>query len=223
MDLKRTHFLQELHPVFLLALGCVALAACGPQQNAPSSQDNQDIEISENSVHADSVHADSEKLAARLQSEAKLRPPSSESLTVIEQKAGRLLAEAHFNGMVDLGTQDGWSLYFDKESNQLVATDWKQTLAFSPKGLQDGTVLPSLESSGIPIHVLMSWKGVLCRAACWGAAAAGCAAVSVVCAAGTTFTFGGFAIPCGWAIVAACAASGAGASVCSDRCSAKYG
>jgi hypothetical protein len=59
--------------------------------------------------------------------------------------------------------------------------------------------------------------GVACRAACWSAAGAGCAAVSVVCTAGTVFTVGGTSIPCSWAIIAACTAGGGGASVCADK------
>lgn len=64
--------------------------------------------------------------------------------------------------------------------------------------------------------IAVSWGGVACRAVCWGAAGAGCAAVGVACGTGTAFTFGGAAIPCSWATIAACTAAGAGASICSD-------
>ena len=58
--------------------------------------------------------------------------------------------------------------------------------------------------------------GVLCRAVCWAAGSAVCAAVASVCAVGTTVTIGGLAIPCTAAIIAACAAGGGAASICSD-------
>jgi hypothetical protein len=65
---------------------------------------------------------------------------------------------------------------------------------------------------------LASWKGILCRAACWAAAGAGCGAISVACAGATVITIGGTSIPCAWAIIAGCGAAGGGASVCSDFC-----
>jgi hypothetical protein len=65
---------------------------------------------------------------------------------------------------------------------------------------------------------LASWKGILCRAACWAAAGAGCGAISVACSGVTVITIGGTTIPCAWAIIAGCAAAGGGASVCSDFC-----
>ena len=65
---------------------------------------------------------------------------------------------------------------------------------------------------------LASWKGILCRAACWAAAGAGCGAISVACSGVTVITIGGTSIPCAWAIIAGCGAAGGGASVCSDFC-----
>jgi hypothetical protein len=206
---------------YLVTLGLLALAACGAPANNPSSQETKDSSASEASS-AQVIQVDTEELARRLQSDDAAYEPSSESPLATEQTAGRKLADGAFGGMVDLGTQEDWSLYFDKDSKHLVATNWKQALAFSAKGLQDGTVMSSLQGSGIPNSVLGSWKGTLCRAACWAAAGAGCAAVSVSCGVGTTFTAGGFAIPCTWAIVAACSASAALASGCSDWCSSTY-
>lgn len=58
--------------------------------------------------------------------------------------------------------------------------------------------------------------GVLCRAVCWAAGSAVCAAVGVACAVGSTVTIGGLVVPCTAAIIAACAAGGGGASICSD-------
>jgi len=64
-----------------------------------------------------------------------------------------------------------------------------------------------------------SWGDILCRAACWAAAGAGCGAISVACTGVTVITIGGTSIPCGAAIIAGCGAAGGGASVCSDLCS----
>jgi hypothetical protein len=61
-------------------------------------------------------------------------------------------------------------------------------------------------------------RGAACRAACWGAAALGCSAVSAACVGTTTITIGGTAIPCTWAIVAACTAGAVGASLCAENC-----
>lgn len=148
---------------------------------------------------------------------------NSASADSVEATAGKQFADTAYAGLIDLGTQDGWTLYFDKDNNEVVATDGKQSVTFDPNSLEDDAVMASLVASGIPETLLWSWKGVLCRAACWGAAAAGCAAVAAVCAVGTTFTVGGFAIPCTWAVIAACGASGGSASVCSDWCTKKYG
>lgn len=60
--------------------------------------------------------------------------------------------------------------------------------------------------------------GEACRAACAGAAAAGCMYVTRVCAATTVFTVGGAAIPCAWAEAAACVGGAMGAAICADRC-----
>ncbi len=64
----------------------------------------------------------------------------------------------------------------------------------------------------------MNWKDTACKAACWAAGGAIAALISVACAAGTTFTLGGLAIPCTAVILAAAGAAGAGASVCGDIC-----
>lgn len=63
--------------------------------------------------------------------------------------------------------------------------------------------------------------GALCRAACWAAGAAVCAAVASFCVVGTTITVGGLAIPCTAIVIASCAATGGAASVCNDVCSSQ--
>jgi hypothetical protein len=61
-------------------------------------------------------------------------------------------------------------------------------------------------------------RGALCEYSCAGAATAGCAAVALACTAGTVWTFGGVSIPCGYAVVAACYAIGAGGLACTKLC-----
>lgn len=61
-------------------------------------------------------------------------------------------------------------------------------------------------------------QGQLCRAGCWALGSAVCAAVGVSCVIGTVITVRGLSIPCTYVIIATCAASGGGASVCSDVC-----
>ncbi|WAS96578.1 hypothetical protein [Nannocystis punicea] len=117
---------------------------------------------------------------------------------------------------------DEWIVYFDEETQQAVATRAGESITFDLSELDDAG-LEALAELGIPVSEARSWEGELCRAACWGAAAAGCAWVGTACAAGTVVTIGGFALPCVWATVAACGASGAGASVCSDWCTSTYG
>lgn len=104
-------------------------------------------------------------------------------------------------------SQDVWQYAYDERARVLIASRGDTTIVYDHQALLDMTPDEIAYASG--------W-GVACRAACWGAAALGCAAVSVTCAVGTTITIGGTAIPCTWAIVAACTAGGAGASVCSD-------
>jgi hypothetical protein len=58
--------------------------------------------------------------------------------------------------------------------------------------------------------------GVVCRAVCWAAGSAVCAAVATSCAIGSTVTIGGLIVPCTAAIIAACATSGGASSICSD-------
>lgn len=147
---------------------------------------------------------------------------NSPQQVVIEHEAGNQIIDDTYAGMVDLGSSEGWQIYFDKATNHVVLTDGISEHAFDPNTLDDAAI-ESLRQAGVPETLLWSWKGVLCRAACWGAAGAGCAAVAGVCAWGTVFTVGGFAIPCAYAIVAACGAAGAGASVCSDWCTDRYG
>jgi hypothetical protein len=58
--------------------------------------------------------------------------------------------------------------------------------------------------------------GAICRAVCWAAGSAVCAAVSAVCAVGSFVTIGGLVVPCSAALIAACAAGSGAASICSD-------
>lgn len=102
---------------------------------------------------------------------------------------------------------EGWTYAYDEVNQVMVATAGATTMVLDQEALQ--SLAASDEAAASP------W-GIACRAACWGAAALGCAVVSVTCAVGSFITIGGTAIPCAWAIVAACTASGAGASICSD-------
>jgi len=139
-----------------------------------------------------------------------------------EKAAGQQLIDPAFKGMVAMGSTKGWSLYFHKETNQVVATDGASSITFDPTRLDDAE-MESLARQGIPAEMLWSWKGVLCRAACWAAAGAGCALVAGTCTWGTVITFGGFALPCSWATVAACGGAAGGASVCGDWCTDQFG
>jgi hypothetical protein len=141
----------------------------------------------------------------------------------VAQQAGNHLVDPAYVDMIELGTTAGWTMYFDKATNEVVANDGTKAIAFNPSDLENEATMQSLIDAGLPEELLWSWKGVLCRAACWGAAAAGCAAVAAVCTVGSVFSVGGFAIPCTYAVIAACGASGAAASVCSDWCTRKYG
>lgn len=125
------------------------------------------------------------------------------------RQAGQQINDPAYAGMVELGTRDGWSLYLDKETSQIVASDGHSTVTFTSNDLEDDTKVAALVASGIPETLLWSWKGVLCRAGCWTAAGLGCGAVSIACSGVTAITLGGFAIPCAWAILAACGAGGA--------------
>jgi hypothetical protein len=149
-------------------------------------------------------------------------PPAPPASAQIEQEAGKQLADPAYTGLVHMGTRGAWSVYVNKENNLGVASDGTSTLTFDPNNLDQATV-GALVQNGLPEELLWSWKGVACRAACWAAGAAGCTAVAGACAWGTVVTFGGFALPCKWAILAACSAAAGGASVCSDWCTKKYG
>jgi RHS repeat-associated protein len=63
-----------------------------------------------------------------------------------------------------------------------------------------------------------TWTGTICRAACWAAGGAICAAVSAGCTIGSVVTVGGLAIPCTAVVIASCAAAGGGAQICSEVC-----
>ena len=66
----------------------------------------------------------------------------------------------------------------------------------------------------------MSWKGMLCRAACWALGAAACGVIMNACTAGDVVTIGGLTIPCAAAVIAGCSGCAGLSSVCSDLCSA---
>jgi hypothetical protein len=91
------------------------------------------------------------------------------------------------------------------------------TVALNPDAFT-ATAYEAASAALAEANLTHSWQGILCRAACSTAAGMGCGAVGVACGGVTTITIGGFAIPCVWAIIAACGAAGGGASVCSDYC-----
>ena len=124
--------------------------------------------------------------------------------------------------MALIGNQDGWSLYFDKRTNLIVASNSETSIALDPSEI-DQSDPSSFSSAGLPESIATSWQGIACRSACWGAAGAGCAAVSFACTGVTAVSVGGFAIPCSWAIIAGCGAVSGGASVCGDYCTQWYG
>jgi hypothetical protein len=95
----------------------------------------------------------------------------------------------------------------------LAAVKCDPNVTVTEAGVCDGVTAREMSAAA-----LASWGGVLCRAACWAAAGAGCGAISAACAGVTVITIGGTSIPCGAAIIAACAAAGGGASICSDSC-----
>ena len=64
-----------------------------------------------------------------------------------------------------------------------------------------------------------SWTHATCVMACTAVAYAGCPGVSTACAAATTLTLGGIAIPCAWATSVACVVlPTVGAGACSQIC-----
>lgn len=77
--------------------------------------------------------------------------------------------------------------------------------------------LVAILAAELPVPMASTY-GMACRAACWGAASMGCAAVSGMCTGAAMITIGSTAIPCLWAVIAACGAVGVGGSVCSDQC-----
>ena len=58
----------------------------------------------------------------------------------------------------------------------------------------------------------------VCTYVCAAAAAMECGYVSATCAAGTTITVGGMAIPCLWAMLATCGAAAGGVASCINLC-----
>jgi hypothetical protein len=62
--------------------------------------------------------------------------------------------------------------------------------------------------------------GTLCRAGCWAAGGAVCAAVAAFCSVGTVITLGTLAIPCTPVVITTCGLSAGASSICNDICSA---
>ena len=132
-------------------------------------------------------------------------------------EVAKLLTDRGFGGRVPIVAEEGWVVHYDKRLQRVVAIGEGTTLSFDPRTATEAE-LEYLVHAGLPESIAASWRGSLCRAACWGAAAAGCAAVSVTCGIGTVVSVGGFAIPCSVIIVSACGAGAAAGSGCSDWC-----
>jgi len=64
----------------------------------------------------------------------------------------------------------------------------------------------------------MTWKGAICRAACWGALSALGAAGCIACAAGEVISVGTLLIPCGYVQIAIVGGAAAIASLCAELC-----
>lgn len=144
-----------------------------------------------------------------------------ESGELDKQTAQDLLDSALGDG-VDLGSEAGWSAYFDPESQLILARRGESSMEFDLGELDD--IDPELlDHLRLPPQVVSSWQGKLCRAACWGAAAAGCSAVGAACVGATTISVGGVAVPCAHTTIAACFVSGSAGSYCSDWCTDQYG
>jgi hypothetical protein len=60
-------------------------------------------------------------------------------------------------------------------------------------------------------------RGTACRMACAVAGTAGCGAITAACTGVTVITIGGFALPCVWAAVAACATAAGGIVLCQEK------
>lgn len=122
----------------------------------------------------------------------------------VERVAAALIERARaslqnpLQDMTLLAEQDGWTFVQDQETGLVVAVGESTALVFDP-------------TTG-------SFWGSACRSACWAAGGLGCAVVGALCAGVTVITIGGTSIPCSWALIAACTASGAGASICADMC-----
>lgn len=79
------------------------------------------------------------------------------------------------------------------------------------------TAASCAEPTGEAQDALTQWQKV-CTLGCVAFANGGCAAVGVSCTAGALWSFGGVLIPCGYAVVAACAAAGMAGTVCAIKC-----
>lgn len=88
-------------------------------------------------------------------------------------------------------------------------------------GLGEASAVPEEpeDSTGEAASGMVLVKGgALCEYSCGGAVAAGCAAVTFACTAGTLWAFGGISIPCQYAVVAACYGMGAAGVACAKIC-----
>lgn len=70
---------------------------------------------------------------------------------------------------------------------------------------------------GRPVRVSPRWRAS-CHLACKAAEGLSCVAVAGTCAPGTVWTFGGAAVPCLYAVLAACAGSITAGAACSTWC-----
>lgn len=151
-------------------------------------------------------------------------PTAANDAESVSQQAGKKLTDPAYDGMVKLGGEGAWTFYFDKSKEMIVASDGSRSVLIDPSRAHETTRAKPVTVDGMDEgNEVLSWQGWACRAACWGAAGAGCAAVAGACTWGTVITIGGFALPCSYATIAACGAAGGGASVCSDWCTATFG
>lgn len=84
---------------------------------------------------------------------------------------------------------------------------------------RDGSIAGhhSGDELGAPVRVSPGWRQS-CRYACKMAEGLSCVAVGGLCVSGATWTFGGVAIPCYYAVLAACAGALTAGTACTTWC-----
>jgi len=165
---------------------------------------------------------------AALELVEEVAPVPDESITIgsgpmtanTSYDVAELLVDPTFFGLVPITVEGKWTLYFDKSSEMMVATDGESSIVFDPSDAENSR--EHLEAIGIPAALASVWEGRACRAACWGAAGGLAVAVTSTCALGTTVSVGGMAIPCTVLLSAAGAGLSAAASVCGDWCTSQF-